>query len=88
MNVQLIWNSGFDLIEKLADLCGAMAAVALADDPAGCDFEGGKQRGDAVAFVVVTTARRLANMGWLRSSAWICDFSSTHSTMARSGGAT
>ena len=60
MNVQLFWNSGFDLIEKLAELCGAMAAVALADDPAGCDVEGGKQRGDAVAFVVVTTARRLA----------------------------
>jgi hypothetical protein len=45
-----------------------------------------------VAFVVVTTTRRLAgshgSMGWLRSSAWICDFSSTHSTMARSGGIT
>jgi hypothetical protein len=88
MNVQIVRNSGFDLIEKLAELIGAMASIALADDPAGCDVEGGKQRGDAVAFVVVTTARRLANMGWLRSSAWICDFSSTHSTMARSGGAT
>src|SRR3954447_6199622 len=60
MNVQIVWNSGFDLIEKLAKLLGAMASIALADDPAGCDVEGGKQRGDAVTLVVVTTARRLA----------------------------
>jgi hypothetical protein len=33
--------------EKLVELLGAMASVALADDPAGCDVEGGKQRGDA-----------------------------------------
>src|SRR5260370_10993762 len=92
MNVQTVWNSGFDLIEKLAELFGAMAPVTLADDPAGCDVEGGKQRCDTVALVVVTTARRrpgrMGSMGWLRSSAWICDFSSTHSTMSRSGGAT
>src|ERR1035437_9139704 len=60
MNVQIVWNSGFDLIEKLAELYGAMASIALADDPAGCDVQGGKQRGDAVAFVVVTTTHRLA----------------------------
>ena len=36
-----------------------MASIALADDPAGCDVEGGKQRGDAMALVVVTAARRL-----------------------------
>src|SRR5437899_655967 len=28
----------------------------------------------------------MGNMGWLESSAWICDFSSTYSTMARSSG--
>src|ERR1700722_107469 len=59
MNVQTAWNSGFDLIEKLAELPGAMASIALADNPAGCDVESGKQRGDAVTLVVVTTARRL-----------------------------
>src|SRR5213592_2667389 len=79
MNVQIVWNSSFDLIEKFAELFGAMAPVTLADDPAGCNVEGSKQRGDAMALVVVTTARRLTkshgNMGWLRSSAWICDFS-------------
>ena len=42
MNVQVVRNGGFDLIEKLAELCGAMAAVTLADDPASCDVEGGK----------------------------------------------
>jgi hypothetical protein len=42
MNVQLVRNRGFDLIEKLAELCGAMAPVTLADDPASCDVEGGK----------------------------------------------
>src|SRR5471030_1349357 len=89
MNVQIVWNSGFDLIEKLAELLSAMASIALADDPAGCDVEGSKQRGDAVTLVVVTTARRLAGShgqhGLATIQAWICDFSSTHSTMARSG---
>ena len=49
-----------------------MASIALADDPAGCDVEGGKQRCGAMALVVVTTARRLAgrigSIGWLESS--------------------
>ena len=60
MSVQTVWNSGFDLIEKLTELFGAMAPVTLADDPAGCDVQGGKQRCGAMALVVVTTARRLA----------------------------
>jgi hypothetical protein len=51
MNVQIVGNSGFDLIEKLAELCGAMASIALADDPAGCDVEGGEQRCGAMARV-------------------------------------
>jgi hypothetical protein len=29
MNVHIVGNSGFDLIEKLAELCGAMAPIAL-----------------------------------------------------------
>jgi len=60
VHVQTVGNSGFDLIEKLAELYGAMALVALSDDPAGCDVEGGKQRCGAVALVVVTATRRLA----------------------------
>src|SRR5260370_39619447 len=60
MNIQTVGNSGFDLIEKLTELFGAMAPVTLADDPAGCDVQGGKQRCGAMALVVVTTARRLA----------------------------
>jgi hypothetical protein len=28
----------------------------------------------------------IGNAGWLRASAWIWDFSSTHSTTAASGG--
>jgi hypothetical protein len=51
----MVWNSGFDLIEKLAELLGTMASVALADDPAGCDIEDGKQRGAAATLVVVIT---------------------------------
>jgi hypothetical protein len=60
LSQEIVWNSGFDLVEKFAELYGAMASIALADDPAGCDVERGKQRGEAVAFVVVTTTRCLA----------------------------
>ena len=60
MNVQTVGNSGFDLIEKLAELFGAMAFIALAYDPASCDVEGGKQRCGAMTLLVVTAARRLA----------------------------
>src|SRR5258708_573152 len=44
VDVQIFGNSGFDLIEKFAELSGAMASVAFANDPAGCDVEGGGQR--------------------------------------------
>src|ERR1700722_1763983 len=60
MNVQTVGYGGFDLIEKFAELFGAMAPVTLADDSAGCDVEGGKQRCGAMTLVVVTTACRLA----------------------------
>jgi hypothetical protein len=51
MNVQIARNSGFDLIEKLAELLGAMTSITLADDPADCDVEGGKQRCGAMALL-------------------------------------
>ena len=89
--VEIGRHGGFDLIEEAAELGGAVAAIAVADDPAGGNVEGGEQRGRAMAFVVMAAPRRpgrgaAAACGWLRSSAWICDFSSTHSTMAWSGG--
>src|SRR5258708_33768349 len=59
MNVQIVWNGGFDLIEKLAELLGAMASIALADDPAGCDVEGGEQRRGAMAWGVRGWSGRL-----------------------------
>ena len=32
VKIQIAWNSGFDLIEKLAELNSAMALVTLPDD--------------------------------------------------------
>ena len=70
----------------------AVLAVAFADDFAGGDIQGGKERGGAVAIVVVGSALRLS--GFHRQNrlaafkAWTWLFSSTQSTMARvcSGG--
>src|SRR5258708_35911750 len=59
MNVQIVRDGGFDLIEKLAELCGAMASIALADDPAGCDVEGRKERCGAMPRVIVAASSRL-----------------------------
>ena len=56
MNLQIVGNSGFDLIERLAELRGAMAPIALADDPAGCDVEGGEERSVAMARVIVAAS--------------------------------
>ena len=92
MDVETAWDGSLDLVEELAELGGAVAAVALADDLACRDVQGGEQRGRAVALVVVASPAgwpgRIGSMGWLRSSAWIWDFSSTHRTMAWSGGET
>ena len=60
MNIQIVRNSGFDLIEKLAELGGAMASIALADDASDCDVEGGEQRCGAMALIIVAASRRLA----------------------------
>jgi hypothetical protein len=76
MDVEFARHRGLDLIQELAELDGAMATVALADNLAGGDVEGSEQRGRAMANVVVAAPRR------------ICDFSSTHNTMACSGGET
>ena len=53
--------------------------------------ERGEERRRAVALVVVGHGARprpffSGRPGWVRSSAWICDFSSTDSTTAWAGG--
>jgi hypothetical protein len=91
MHVEIARHAGFDLIEKLAEFLCPMTRIALADHLVGGDIERSEQRGRPMPGVVVAGPLRLpgriGNIAWLRSSAWICDFSSTHSTMACSGGA-
>ena len=48
-----------DHIQELAKFGGAMAAVQLADDAAGLQFQRGKQRSSPMAFVVVGAALQL-----------------------------
>src|ERR1700716_416728 len=60
MDVETVRHVGLDLVEELAELGRAMAREAFADHAASGDVEGCEQRGDAVALVVVTAARRLA----------------------------
>jgi hypothetical protein len=54
--------------------------------------ESGEQRGRAVALIIVVIVPQRpgfsGNPGCVRSSAWICDFSSTLSTMACADGST
>src|ERR1700712_376982 len=91
MHVEIARHAGFDLIEKLAEFLCPMTRIALADHLVGGDIERSEQRGRPMPGVVVAGPLRLpgriGNIAWLRSSAWICDFSSTHSTKACSGGA-
>ena len=58
MDVQIVGNVGFDLVQELAELDRAVAGIAFADDPAGGDVEGGEQ-GDAMAPVVMAYAGRV-----------------------------
>ena len=80
-----------DGIEEVSELRGAVSLLSQADDLAGPRIECGEQAGGAVGLVVVGAALDLSgamgNSGAVRSSACICDFSSTHSASARSGGA-
>ena len=75
-----------DLRQEVAEFDRAVTLVAVADDPAGGNVQGGEQRGRTVPRVIMTAPLRLpsriGSSGWVRSSAWICDFSSTHSTKA------
>jgi len=76
---------------ELLELDGAMPAMDLTDHGAVGDVERREQAGDAVPGVVCGCAAQacpasIGSTGWERSSACICDFSSTHNTTAFSGG--
>ena len=63
---------------------------ALVGDTPGGDLQGGEQRGGPVPGVVMGAllgrSGQTRRTGWVRSKAWIWDFSSTQRTTARSGG--
>src|SRR5882724_8411952 len=85
-------NVGLDRIEKPYELLMAMALHAATDDIAFQDVERGTQGGGAMPLVVMRHCRATALLdrraGLVRSSAWICDFSSTDNTTACAGGST
>jgi hypothetical protein len=92
MHVELGGDVPLDLVEEAAELAGAVAIVALADDDAGGDVEGGEQRGRAVAGVVVAATRRLAGAHRQHPLAAVQRLDlrflvDARRTMARSGGA-
>jgi len=60
MDVEFAQYGSLDLVKELAELGGAVAPVALADDPSGRHIEGGEQRCGAMPFVVMAPSGRLA----------------------------
>ena len=79
-----------DVVEEADELLMAVALHAAADDRAVQDVERGEQGGRAMALVVMVPARPffMGSPGWVRSRAWIWDFSSTDNTTAWAGGST
>ena len=81
---------GFDLVEKADELLMSVALHAVADDRSIKHVERREQCRGPVALVVVrhrSAATLLQGPArWVRSSAWVCDFSSDDSTTAWSGG--
>ncbi len=59
MDVELARHSGLDLVQELAELCGTVPSVALANNPSGRNVEGGEQRCGAVPFAVMASSSRL-----------------------------
>src|SRR5664280_2098167 len=80
-----------DLLQEGQELLVAMSWFAGASHGAGGDLQGGEQGGGPVAHIVVTAAFRrpgcIGSIFWVRSNAWMWDFSSTHNTIAFSGSA-
>src|SRR4051812_25246730 len=79
-------------VQEADELLMTMALHTSANDLAFEDIESSEQRRCAMALVawVIVPARPffIGRPGWVRSSAWICDFSSTERTMAWAGGST
>src|SRR6185437_2936267 len=59
MDVKTAWDGGLNLVEELAELSGAVARIAFADDLARRSVERCEERGRAVARVVVAAPRGL-----------------------------
>ena len=90
VHIEIARHVGLDLVEELAELPRPVSREALADHSAGGDVEGGEERGGCRGGYSSWLRRaawpgRIGSIGWLRSSAWICDFSSTHRTTAWAG---
>jgi hypothetical protein len=90
VHVQILRHDGVHRFQKLAKLDRTVTPVTFADHFSAGDIQSGKQRRGAVALIIVRAAfdltGRIGNSGCVRFSAWICAFSSTHNTNARSGG--
>jgi hypothetical protein len=75
---------GGDLLQEPQKLLAAVPGVAGVGHLAGGDLQGSEQAGRALPGVVVGLPPgmplRIGRIGWLRSSAWHCDFVSMHST--------
>jgi len=56
VDIQFGGRHGIDRVQKLAELDGAMPAMTFSNDLAAGHLQGGKQRGGAVTFVVVSAA--------------------------------
>ena len=86
MDVEIGRNRGINLFQEVQELHRTMASIALAKNVAGGDIESSKQACDAMSLIVVGASlplpTRMGSTGWVRLSAWICDFSSTHNTSA------
>ena len=83
-------HGAFHGIEEADKFAMAMRRHAAPEDGAVQDIERGEQRGDAVAFESCVRVPHLPGLsgrpGWVRSRAWICDFSSIDRTTAWAGG--
>lgn len=91
MQIQLGGGTAVDLPKELQKLLGPVPLGDAAEDLARQDAEGGIQTGRTVTLVVIGPPINLPRperhtLGCVRSSAQICVFSSTDSTMALSGG--
>src|SRR2546427_4398921 len=60
VDIEVGRHLGFDRVQELAELDGAMAAVQLADHPAGFQVQCGEQRGRTVPLIIVGPSLRLA----------------------------